>query len=164
MAKNKIFEGIKFIQMGGTIDKHYPAGDKNHGYNFEVGPPAFGRILDRVSPDGSSWAEKQMFRKDSLDITDEDRQHVREWLSRNIIRKIIITHGTDTIQKTAQVLSGYAADRTIVLTGAMQPELFRDSDADFNLGMAIAAVQGYPKGVYIALNCEVKRWDEYEPK
>lgn len=163
MFENKLFEGIQFIQMGGTIDKCYPASDANHGYNFEVGSPAFCRILGRISPEGSSWAVREMFRKDSLDITDEDREYVREWLSHNSIPRIIITHGTDTIQKTAQILSGYALDRTIVLTGAMQPELFRNSDADFNLGMAVAAVKGYPKGIFIALNCEVKRWDEYEP-
>ena len=65
--------------------------------------------------------------------------------------RIIITHGTDTMGETAAALAGISG-KTIVLTGAMLPEKFRDSDADFNLGMAIAAVRLSPPGVYVALN------------
>lgn len=157
------FEGIQFIQMGGTIDKCYPATETTHGYNFEIGSPAFTRILERVAPDGSRWDVWLALREDSLDITDKQRQAVRRRISNNNFRKIVITHGTDTIRKTAEVLSVFGSYRTIVLTGAMQPELFRDSDADFNLGMAVAAVKILPPGVYIALSANVVSWEEYTP-
>ncbi len=158
----QVFEGIQFIQMGGTIDKCYPSTATNHGYNFEVGQPAFNRILNKVAPNGSSWDVWEVVQKDSLDITDSDREFVRDHISRHT-KRVIITHGTDTIKETARALSGCAFDRPIVLTGAMQPELFRDTDADFNLGMAVAAVQAFSQGVYIALYGQVKKWDQFIP-
>ena len=143
-------DDLLFIQIGGTIDKDYPAVATNHGYEFEIGAPAYRSVLARVKfPAG--WAENTLMQMDSLDMQDAHRAEVRAAVAAASQSRIIITHGTDTIGQTAAALAG-VADKTIVLTGAMLPEKFRDSDADFNLGMAIAAARLSPSGVYIALS------------
>ena len=73
--------------------------------------------------------------------------------------KIIITHGTDTMSETAQILGKVIEDKTIVLLGAMVPFNQPKSDALFNLGCAISAVQFLPKGVYITMNGKIFSWD-----
>lgn len=161
MTQHQVFNGIQFIQMGGTIDKSYPSNQDNHGYNFVIGDPASNRILGRAAPEGSSWSGWIACLKDSLDLNDMDRSLVANYIRQNVARKFVITHGTDTIRQTGEVLAGYRLDKTIVLTGAMQPELFRESDADFNLGMAVAAVRILPPGVYIALHANVTTWEEF---
>lgn len=153
---------VLFLQVGGTIDKDYPQGEINHGYEFQIGGAAFQSILGRAKP-AFSWSQDTVMRKDSLDMTDDDRQVVRKRVESAKEEKIVITHGTDTIHKTAASLSDLK-DKTIVLTGAMLPEKFRDSDADFNLGMAMGAVQCLPHGVYIVLYGEVKPWNEFRQR
>lgn len=150
---------IVFVQTGGTIDKDYPQGLSNHGYEFKINEPAVLETLERIKP----FFQVEMIRhlqKDSLDITDEDRQKIKELVESIDTDKIVVTHGTDTIGLTAETLSGIK-DKTIVLTGAMIPEKFRESDADFNIGMAVGAVQKMPHGVYVALHGELKTWEEF---
>lgn len=149
---------ILFIQTGGSIDKDYPAGKDNHGYSFKIEDPAYDRILGRANP-SFEFETKTVLRKDSLDITDDNRKLILEVCENTDINKIVITHGTDTIIKTAELLSRVNG-KTIVLTGAFSPELFKNSDADFNLGTAVGAVGVLPNGVYIAMNGEVLRWDD----
>lgn len=145
---------ILFIQTGGTIDKAYPQNDENHGYAFEIDTPASRAVLERAKPE-LEYKIQTVLKKDSLDITDEDRMELREVVENSSQNMIIITHGTDTIEQTAQSLRNIK-NKTIVLTGAMQPERFRDSDADFNIGMATACVQILPPAVYVVLYGKVK--------
>lgn len=147
---------ITFIQTGGTIDKDYPK--TTLGYAFEITTPAVERILQKVNPTFESEV-LSAFKKDSTEITDEDRQQLFEMIKKMENDKIIITHGTDTMIQTAEKLSGIK-DKTIVITGAMLPEKFSDSDASFNIGMAIGAVGILPKGVYIAMHGEVINWEK----
>lgn len=152
---------IHFIQTGGTIDKDYLTDDNNRAYNFVIGEPAYASITRRAEisyPVGFSAA----CQKDSSDMDDQDRDTIRRIAAEVAENKIIITHGTDTLHVTAKHLADIPG-KVIVLTGALKPERLRDSDADFNLGMAVGAVQCLPAGVYIALCGEVKRWDEYIP-
>jgi len=137
---------IAIFTTGGTIDKVYF--DAKGGY--EVGVPMVQRILQdaRVLVDVSV---AELLRKDSLQMTDADRDVIRQALVDSAAARIIVTHGTDTMIETARVLKA-VADKTIVLTGALQPARFIDSDAPFNLGMAMAAVQTLPPGVYVVAN------------
>src|SRR5262249_30619040 len=130
----------------GTIDKVYF--DAKGGY--EVGVPMVQQILAeaRVLLDVSVT---ELLRKDSLQMTDADREVIRQALAGSSAAKIIVTHGTDTMIETASALQSLR-DKTIVLTGALQPARFSDSDAPFNLGMAMAAVQTLPPGVYVVAN------------
>lgn len=153
---------IMFIQTGGTIDKDYPATDTNHGYYFEVGEPAFLPILERADPD-FSYKAMTLLRKDSLDITDKDREDLYNSISKLSEERVVITHGTDTIYQTAEKLATIK-DKTIVVTGSRLPEKFYNSDAEFNVGMAVAGAQILPHGVYIALYGRVTPWDEFNNK
>ena len=137
---------IKFFTTGGTIDKVYFDAKSE----FEVGPP---QVLEVVKDAKVSFEYEieSILRKDSLDMTDADRQLVRERVEQEPCSRIVITHGTDTMVRTAQALTGVAG-KTVVLTGSMQPARFRVTDAVFNIGTAIGAVQSLPPGVYIAMN------------
>lgn len=144
---------VLFIQTGGSIDKDYPAGKDNHGYSFLITDPAYERILKRIKP-SFDFETKTILQKDSLDITDSDRQLIYKTCADSKFDKIIITHGTDTMIETAEVLSGIR-DKTIILTGSMVPEKFRDTDADFNVGSAVGAISVLPSGTYIAMHGRV---------
>ena len=95
-----------------------------------------------------------LMRKDSLHITDKDRTLIRATVEASNCSHVLITHGTDSIKDTAEALEGIEG-KTIVLTGALNPARFRDSDAVFNIGCALGAVQSLPAGVYIAMNGKV---------
>ena len=139
-------EPIAIFTTGGTIDKVYF--DAKGGY--EVGAPVVRRVLDHTRAD-TAIAVTELLRKDSLDMTPADRERIRAAVAAAAQRRVIITHGTDTMVETALALQGLP-DKVIVLTGALQPGRFSDSDAPFNLGMALAAVQLLAPGVYIAAN------------
>jgi L-asparaginase len=97
-----------------------------------------------------------ILRKDSLHITDADRELIRATIAAQSARHVLVTHGTDSMVQTGAVLKSIE-DKTIVLTGALSPARFRGSDAEFNIGCAVGAVQSLPPGVYIAMNGRI--WD-----
>lgn len=140
---------IEILTTGGTIDKvYFDANSK-----FEIGDSLLPELLTESNiHDG--YEIHSLMRKDSLELTDADRQAILEAVKASASQRILITHGTDTMAQTAEVLKS-VADRTIVLTGAMQPARMRRSDATFNVGFAWAAVSLLPAGVYIAMNGEV---------
>lgn len=156
---------ITFIQTGGTIDKDYPKTTK--GYAFEYGEPATQRILEKLNP-SFEYEILTACQKDSLDITDEDRQHLVDLITKNNSIRIVITHGTDTMIETANFIfekiklaqSLKGGNKVIVLTGAMRPEQFSNSDAPINIGGAIAATQILETGVYLFMNGIIKPCDE----
>ncbi len=153
---------ITFVQAGGTIDKDYPQGENHHGYEFKIGEPAFKFVIEKLRRTGLIFDTDFVFckKKDSLDLTDQDRDDIKKCVEDIDNDKIIITHGTDTIMLTASVLDKIR-DKVIVLTGASLPEKFTMSDADFNIGMSCAAVQLLPNGVYIALDGHVQPWRKF---
>ena len=142
---------ITFIQTGGTIDKDYPR--QKGGWAFEIDAPASRRILTKLHP-SFDYEHVTLLKKDSLEITQEDRKMIRQYISTHENSKFILTHGTDTMIETAKSLAGIP-DKTIVLTGAMRPERFANSDAPINLGVAIGAINLLEEGVYIAMHGKV---------
>ena len=137
---------IAVFTAGGTIDKVYF--DAKGGY--QVGEPMVLELL-RHARLASLPEVTELLRKDSLEMTPADRQSIRTAVEACEAAQILITHGTDTIVETARELAGIAG-KTIVLTGALQPGRFSDSDAAFNLGLAFGAVQLCPPGVYVVAN------------
>jgi L-asparaginase len=140
---------LRIITTGGTIDKIYF--DANSDY--QVGDPVIGELLQRMGV-GFAFTVESAMRKDSLDMSDTDRDLVRRLVSECLEECVLITHGTDGMVTTALALQGIPGKR-ILLTGALQPAAFAQSDAIFNIGCAIGAVQSKPPGVYIAMNGEV---------
>jgi len=144
-------EGVLYLTCGGTIDKDYPRSTK--GYAFEFGPePAAARVLRRVDVAG---AVAPLMAKDSLEMDDADRQAIAEAVLAAPERRVVVTHGTDTLVESALYVDralGGPRDRVLVFTGSARPERFRDSDADFNLGAATAAAHALGPGVYVCMN------------
>jgi L-asparaginase len=140
---------IRFLTTGGTIDKIY----FDAMSQFEVGESQVEHILTEglVNFD---YDIVSLFRKDSLELSDGDRQKLKETFENDDAGLFIISHGTDTMAETAAVLNGIPG-KTIVLTGALSPARFRTTDAVFNVGMAVAAVQTLEPGVYLAINGQV---------
>jgi L-asparaginase len=150
---------LVFIQTGGTIDKDYP--NKTKGWAFEFGEPATNRILKKLNP-SFEFEVITAFQKDSLEITDQDRQELVDLINSKNSSKFIITHGTITMIETAEFLSKHIENRCIVITGAMRPERFSNSDAPTNLGCAIATAQLIEKGIFIAMNGIIKRYSDID--
>jgi L-asparaginase len=140
---------LLIITTGGTIDKIY-FDDKS---DYQVGEPQISQILHAMHV-AFEFEVSALMRKDSLHITDDDRKLIRAAIAASRASHVLITHGTDTMVETAVELQGLD-DKTIVLTGALNPARFRDSDAIFNIGCAVGAVQALPPGVYIAMNGKV---------
>ncbi len=144
---------IIFVQTGGTIDKDYPR--KTNGWAFEFGEPATNRILKKLDP-SFEYELITAFQKDSQEITEKDREFLADLIEENSCKKFIITHGTDTLIETALFLSQRIKDKVIVVTGAMRPERFDNSDAPINLGSAIATLNLKESGVFVAMHGVVK--------
>jgi L-asparaginase len=140
---------IQILTTGGTIDKIYF--DANSEY--AVGDPQITEILREVNAQ-VDFKVQTLFRKDSLELTDEDRQHIVEVVSSMESDRLLITHGTDTMVQTAHELK-QVPEKTIVLVGSLSPARMKASDAEFNVGFALAAVQTLPAGVYIAMNGQI---------
>ena len=140
---------IKILATGGTLDKiYYDA--KN---DFHIGEPMATNILAEANVT-FEYEVESILKKDSLDINNEDREHIRQKVTEQNCDKIVITHGTDSMVKTAMCLQDIPG-KTIVITGAMQPARMRYSDSSYNIGVAVTAVQLLPPGVYLAMNGEI---------
>lgn len=142
---------ITFIQTGGTIDKDYPR--KTGGYAFEIMGPAVKRVIESIGPT-IEYEIIPLLQKDSLDLNDKDRELIVLTCTRSENQGIIITHGTDSMIETSRFLLSDPGltKKTIFLTGATKPERFKGSDAHFNIGSAIGAIELTGSGVYIAMN------------
>ena len=143
---------LLILTTGGTIDKNYF--DALSEYQIvESGIPALLKEARVAIP----HRVEELFRKDSLDLTDADRAAIARYVAEAAETQIVITHGTDTMTETARALAdvALAGGKTVVLTGALSPARFAETDAPFNLGMAIAAAQLAPAGVWIAMSGEV---------
>nr|XP_054758464.1 uncharacterized protein LOC129264587 [Lytechinus pictus] len=147
---------VLIIQTGGTIDKAYPK--RKGGYAFEIGESAARGILEQHKVP-LRFRYETVCQKDSQDISDEDRLNLLTVCNDCSEKLILITHGTDTLLSTASFLGHQNLPKRIVLTGALLPEKFKDSDAAFNIGMALGALLCLPSnGIYVTLNGLVMPW------
>ncbi len=147
-------EPIRVLITGGTFDKEY---DELRGRLFfrDTHLPEMLR-LGRCHVDLNT---RTLMMVDSLEMTETDRDLIRDTCLRATENRIVITHGTDTMEETARHLGPSMTEKTVVLTGAMVPYAFGSSDGLFNLGSALAFVQTLPPGVYIAMNGRCFVWD-----
>ncbi|MCF6180063.1 MAG: asparaginase domain-containing protein [Geopsychrobacter sp.] len=140
---------IEILTVGGTIDKVYFDAKSS----FQVGDSPIKELLQEANLT-IEIKVTEILRKDSLEMTGADRTLIRQAAEQSKSHQIVITHGTDTMVQTGCALQGIA-DKTLVLTGAMQPARFRATDALFNVAAALTAVQTLPSGVYIAMNGQI---------
>ncbi len=140
---------IKILTTGGTFDKIYY--DANS--DFHIGEPMARPILEEANVTFKFEVES-ILKKDSLDLDDADRETIRLKVQQDPCNRIVITHGTDTMIETAMSLLEID-NKTIVITGAMQPARMRFSDSAYNIGVATSAVQILGPGVYVAMNGQI---------
>lgn len=150
MASSKIL----ILTTGGTIDKIY----FDALSEYQIGTTQIARLLE-IGRVAAPFEIVELLRKDSLELTDEDRATIAAAVEQADTDRIVITHGTDTMTVTAQALA-HITGKTIVLAGALAPARFAESDATFNLGMAFATAQVAPPGVYITMSGQVFRAGE----
>ncbi len=144
-----MLDKLHIITTGGTIDKIY----FDALSDYKIGDPVIDDLL-RVMNVGFVYDVVPLMRKDSLEITDKDRDDIFAAVTASDSAHILITHGTDTMVHTAQRLQEIS-NKCIVLTGALQPAAFKSTDAIFNIGCAIGALQVAGDGVWIAMNGQV---------
>ncbi len=101
-----------------------------------------------------SYSVDSLLKKDSLELTNADRELLCKHVINSPHQHILIIHGTDTMTLSAQQLATIS-NKTVVFTGAMQPARMRRTDAPFNLGFAIGALQCLDSGIYIAMNGQI---------
>ncbi len=142
---------LKIIATGGTIDKVY-FDDKSE---YQIGDPIISEILRNMNV-AFDYDVLPLMKKDSLYINDDDRALIRKLVEKAPETHFLITHGTDTMVETARYLLGLPG-KTIVLTGALTPARFRETDAIFNIGCALGAVQCLDEGAWVVMNGVV--WD-----
>lgn len=148
---------ILLIAAGGTFDKRYDEIRGQLGFGESHLPQALSDC--RVT---SPHRLQVLPLLDSLDMVDADRERIALACREASEPGIVIVHGTDTMQLTAQTLAHARLDKTIVLTGAMVPLDIAGSDALFNLGYALALAQHLPAGVYVAMNGTLFNWDQVQ--
>lgn len=139
-------EGLLIVTTGGTIDKVYFDAKSD----YQVGEPQIGKILGDLGV-AFRFRVIPLLRKDSLFVDDADRALLRATIAAQEELCVLVTHGTDSMVETAKVLADIPG-KTIVLTGALNPARFEGSDAEFNIGCAVGAVQSLPAGAWIAMN------------
>ncbi len=140
---------LAIVTTGGTIDKIYFDAKSD----YQIGAPQIGEILAQLGV-AFEFDVASILRKDSLEMTDADRRLIRATIEAQPHRHVLVTHGTDSMVDTARVLEGIE-NKVIVLTGALNPARFQGSDAVFNIGCAVGAVQTLADGVWIAMNGRV---------
>lgn len=145
-------DNIAIFITGGTIDKVHDT--KTESLVFD--PKGKSRVT-AILRQGRSRAARQeiLFQIDSLDMTNDHREEIYQAVKNAPEDRIIITHGTGTMELSAQYLDGKVGNKTVILTGAMRPQSLGRSDAGFNLGGAMIAVQTLPPGVYGIMNGQV---------
>ena len=140
---------ILVLTTGGTIDKSY----FDALSEYQIVDSAIAVLLKEARV-ALPFRIEEVCRKDSLELTDADRAAIAARAAAADESRIVITHGTDTMTDTAAALAGITG-KTMVLTGALAPARFAETDAPFNLGMAFAAAQCCPPGVWIAMSGQV---------
>ena len=145
---------LQIFTTGGTVDKVY----FDALSEFQIGDPAVGSILEGMNV-GFEFCVDELMRLDSLDMTDQHRQIIQQRVRDSDAEYILIMHGTDGMVETAGWLDNIA-HKKVILTGAMQPAAFTNTDAVFNLGCAVGAFQVVEDGIYIVMNGQVFAADQ----
>jgi len=145
---------LEIITTGGTIDKTYNLISGELSFEKSYIPVIIKNARLNITPKIT-----HLFTKDSLEITDNDRVQILNYCQTTKNNKIVITHGTDTMVKSAKLLSKIK-DKIIIFTGSMVPYSIQNSDAIFNLSFAIASVNYLENGVYITMNGEIFEFDK----
>lgn len=155
---------IGILSTGGTWSKRY---DPISG---ELYVP---QTIEEVTPFLSSMEKNHDFMvegliyKDSLDMDDQDRHDIASWVIASECDKIIILHGTDTMNQTGSyldtILKNEGCEKQVVLTGSMQPVMIEPIEFALHLGLCVSQLTHQEEnGVFIAMHGLVLPYDQIE--
>ena len=149
---------IAILTTGGTIEKTYNESD---GTLANVGS-VLHHILGSLRHYGLDIRHVPVMSKDSLDVDHTDRQTILYAIKAAMPHNdaIIIIHGTDTLAKTGEYLQANLSDieKPVILTGAMRPYEFRDSDAVQDVTEALFACGLLGPGVWVVMHSRALRF------
>lgn len=152
---------MRIFLTGGTLDKHY--NELNGELTFSDTHMQDILACSRLTV---AHEVQTLMLKDSLDMTDQDREVIADACLSCSDDQILITHGTDTMVESARSIASALTNanqkKTVVLFGAMLPYEVSNSDALFNFGSAVSAVQLVEPGVYLAMNGKVFDFDDVQ--
>lgn len=149
---------IKLFITGGTIDVNRINPATNKYFFTKTHLP---EMLKQAKNKTNIKLETLML-KHSGYMADLERREILHKCKLCKENRVIIAHGTATMIRTAQILGKSLKNKTVVLTGSFIPYNQEDSDALFNLGGAIIAVQTLPKGIYIVMNGQIFSWNNVQ--
>ncbi len=154
---------VHIIKMGGTIEFIDPAYEEINNNLLKL-DTTIDSYLENIIKPHFNFSTEKVARKDSRDITNDDREKLTKVIAETPHEHIVITHGTFTMVETAHFLEQKSfQNKKIILTGSMIPITgFSASDAGFNLGFAIASFQTIDPGVYISMNGGIFKSDEVQ--
>ena len=149
---------ILIINTGGTFNKVY------NPITGELDIDTKGKALKEIEHHWlSSFQTVNIIGKDSLDMNDGDREKILETITSSDVQHIIIIHGTDTMDKTADYLNSAKIEKEIVLTGSMVPYSINSTEATANLASAYGFLHGVQEnGIYIAMNGKIGRYQKIQ--
>ena len=138
------------ISTGGTFNKVY---------NKITGNLDIDKSSSAIEKIANKWLTKLEFiniiGKDSLDFTNEDRELLLNTIKSSNAKKIVVIHGTDTIDLSSEYIAKNVSDKTIIFTGAMVPFSIEPIEATANLAFALGAINFLDNGIYIAINNKI---------
>lgn len=145
---------VRLLVTGGTFDKEYDEIQGRLYFRDTHVTDMLRRGRCRLDVE-----VRTLMMVDSLDMSPTDRHLIARNCREAPETRVVVTHGTDTMVETAQVLAETVPGKTVVLTGAMIPYAFGSSDGLFNLGSALSFAQVLPPGVYVAMNGRHFDWN-----
>lgn len=151
MIKSK----ITVINTGGTFNKRY------NPITGELEVPKDSIALDEIISYcyNIEFEVLNIISKDSLEMSDVDRELIVRTIKSIKNENIIIVHGTDTIDLTALYLDEKIKDKSIVLTGSMLPISINKVEATLNFSQAIGFLNSnINSGIYISMHGSVKNY------
>ncbi|HEX5669992.1 MAG TPA: asparaginase domain-containing protein [Sulfuricurvum sp.] len=137
---------MRILNTGGTFNKRY---NPLNGA-LEV-PRDDAAVMAIIAAFSEPICVQGLLYKDSLEMTDEDRELLAKTISQSDEKLIVIVHGTDTMDQSAQHVAQLGLGKVIVFTGSMVPFSIDTVEATANLAMAIGYAQNASNGVYIVM-------------
>jgi L-asparaginase len=149
---------VTMLTTGGTIEKTFNEHDGSLRHALTTLP----KLLATFRLPDLEIETKQILSKDSAEMTDDDRARILAETAAAAASTdaIILLHGTDTLERTGELLQRELAPHRIpvILTGAMRPYEFRDTDAIQNVTEALLAARLVEPGVYAVMHNRVLRF------
>ncbi len=138
---------VLILSTGGTFNKVY--NPKTGNLDIDIQNSAVKTVQERWM---SQYSYDAIINKDSLDFTDKEREELCEYIRNTYYKKIVIIHGTDTMDLSAKYLAKHITDKCIVFCGAMVPFSIDPIEATANLAMALGYIKNAKNGIYISMN------------